>query len=75
MHDTRTPICCSPIIADGKVYIGTDDGDFLIFAASKEEKLINTINLGSGIVATPAIADGTIFIATQSHLYAVGAAR
>lgn len=75
MHDMQTPICCSPVVADGKMYIGTDDGDFLIFAASKEKKLINNVSLGSGIVSTPAIADGTIFIATQSHLYAVAAEK
>lgn len=71
MHDTKDRICCSPVVADRKVYVGTDKGSLFIFAESKDLKLINTINFHSGILATPAVANGAIFVATQHWLYAL----
>jgi outer membrane protein assembly factor BamB len=59
------------MIADGKVFIGNEDGDLYVFEASKEKKLLNQVNMGAPILATPVVANGTLFINTQTHLYAI----
>lgn len=66
-------VWASPLVADGKVYLGTRSGQFLVFAASKEKKLLSSINLGAPISATATAANGTLYVATMTHLYAVRA--
>src|SRR5205814_9586338 len=44
VHDTEARIWGSPLVADGKVYLGNEQGDLTILAASKEKKVINKIN-------------------------------
>lgn len=62
----------SPMVADGKVYVGTRFGDFDVFAASKEEKLISSTQIGEPISATVTPANATLYVATMRHLFAVG---
>lgn len=71
-HDTMSHIWGSPLIADGKVYLGNEDGVLTVFAASKEKKIIRSIELDSPIYSTPVVANGTLYVMTQTHLYAVG---
>ena len=71
-HDTEARIWGSPLLADGKVYLGNEQGDLTIFAASKEKKVINKINFDGAIYSTPIAANGTLFIATDKWLYAIG---
>jgi outer membrane protein assembly factor BamB len=74
-HGTHGDIWASPLVADGKVFIGTRRGDFWIFAASKEKKVLNSVELGSPISATATAANGVLYVATMTHLYAVSAAQ
>ena len=61
----------SPLIADGKVYIGDEDGDVSIFALSKEKKMMAEINMGNSVYSTPIVAGETLYIANKSHLFAI----
>lgn len=70
-HDSESNIWGSCLVADGKVYVGNESGKLLIFAASKDLKLISTIDMGSAIYSTPVAADGVLYVGTQTHLYAV----
>jgi outer membrane protein assembly factor BamB len=70
VHDTEAEDWSSPLVADGKVYIGTKK-KLVVFAASKEKKLLSEINLGSSAYATPIVANGTLFVCSQSYLWAV----
>jgi len=69
-HDSGGPIWSTPLVADGKVYVGTDSGDLLTFAASKELKLLATTKLDSPISASPIAANGVLYVMTQRWLYA-----
>ncbi len=71
-YDTKSHIWGSPLVADGKVYIGTEDGDFVILAASKTMKEIAKIDMRSPVYSSPVVANGTLYIATPTHLYAIG---
>ncbi len=62
----------SPLIVDGKVYMGDEDGDIAIFELSKEQNQIGEINMGNAIYSTPIVANNTLFIANKSTLFAIG---
>jgi len=70
-HDTQAHMWGSTLVADGKVYCGNEDGDFFVFADSKEEKVISQINMGAPVLSTPVVANGTLIVATQTHLYSI----
>jgi sialidase-1 len=60
------------MVADGKVYIGTRRGDFWIFAADREKKILFSGNVGGPVSATAIAANNTLYVATMTHLYALG---
>ncbi len=63
----------SPLIADGKVFIGDEDGDVSVFEFGADNKEpIEEINMGSSVYSTPVAADETIFISTKDKLFAIG---
>jgi len=70
-HDTRDEMWASPYVADGKVYVGTRKGEFLVFAASREKKLLFSVDLDGPISATTVAANGVLYVTTQTHLYAL----
>ena len=59
------------MVADGKVYLGTRSGQFLVFAASREKKVFSEMELGSPISATVTPANGTLYVATMKELFAI----
>jgi outer membrane protein assembly factor BamB len=61
----------STLVADGKVYVGDEDGEFVVLAATREKNILAETNLGSPIYSTPIIANGVMYVGTQTHLYAI----
>ena len=73
------------MVADGKLYAGDEDGDFVVLDASKGKKLpadkvkpgggeneavlISETNLGTAVYGT-AIANGTVYVQSNTHLFA-----
>jgi outer membrane protein assembly factor BamB len=74
-HDTGFEVWASPLVADGKVYIGNRRGDFHILAAGREKKLLHSVRLDSPISATATAARGTLYVATMQRLYALQTPR
>jgi outer membrane protein assembly factor BamB len=74
-HEITGEIWASPLIADGKVYVGTRSGQFWVFAASKEKKVVSSIELTTPISATATAANGVLYVATMTQLYAVQQSR
>jgi outer membrane protein assembly factor BamB len=70
-HDLGGEIWASPMVADNKVYLGTRRGDFAIFAASPEKKLLSLAHCKSPISGTATAANKTLYIATMETLFAV----
>ena len=70
-HDMFAAIWGSPIVIDGKVYLGDEDGDVTILNADKALKVISENNMGSSVYSTPVPAHGTLFIVNRSQLIAV----
>ena len=48
----------SPYWVDGKVYLGNESGDMLIFEHGKTKKLLNTVTMSGMIRATPVAVNG-----------------
>ena len=70
-YDTFAAIWGSTFVADGKVYIGDEDGDLAILKASKEKELIFETNMGSAVYTTPVAKDGVLYIASRNTLFAI----
>ncbi|HBV63217.1 MAG TPA: serine/threonine protein kinase, partial [Rhodopirellula sp.] len=63
----------SPLIADGHVFIGDEDGDVAIFEFGKDNvEPIDEINMGSSVYSTPVGANESIFISTKDKLFSIG---
>lgn len=71
VHDMLAAIWGSPMIIDGKVYLGDEDGDLAVLDASKEKKLIAEMNMESSVYATPVASNGMLFIANRNKLFAL----
>lgn len=69
-HETGEEIWASPMVADGKVYIGTRQKKLLILAAEREKKTIGETPLDSPIAGTATPANGVLYVATMKTLYA-----
>jgi outer membrane protein assembly factor BamB len=70
-YDMLAASWASPLIVDGKVYIGDEDGDICIFKLAPEQELINEINMGSAVYTTPIVAGNVLYIANRNRLYAI----
>ena len=61
-YDTFAAIWASAFVADGKVYIGDEDGDLAVLEASKEKKLLYEVNMGSAVYTTPVAKSGVLYL-------------
>ncbi len=71
-HDTLAAVWGSPLAADGKVYLGDEDGDLVVFALSSTKEVLAENSMGDSIYSVPVAVDGVLYIATRSHLFAIG---
>jgi outer membrane protein assembly factor BamB len=62
----------SPVAADQKVYIGSEEGVMVVLDAGEKLNVLATNKLDGSILATPALVDGKIYVRTENHLYAFG---
>ena len=70
-HDMFAAIWGSPMVIDGKVYLGDEDGDIAVLAADKTMKLIGESNMGSSVYSTPVPANGALFVVNRNQLFAL----
>ena len=68
----------SPVLADGKLYVGTENGKFFIRRPSaKSAEVLDEDVLGDpqspeAIVASPIVADGRVYVTSMDAMYAIG---
>ena len=70
IHDTKAEVWGSPLVADGKVYLGTKKG-LLRAGRRPRTKVLSEIRLGSPVYCTPIAANGVLYVASQRYLWAV----
>jgi outer membrane protein assembly factor BamB len=61
----------SPVIADGKIYCGSRDGELVSVALGDKFEILGRSRLNSGMNATPAIANNRLFLRTDTHLISI----
>ena len=69
--EIKGEVWASPMVVDGKVYLGMRNGDMLVYEASKEKKLLRTVSFGAPINATAIAANRSLYVATMSRLYCI----
>jgi outer membrane protein assembly factor BamB len=62
----------SPVAADGRIYLTSEDGEVRVVKAGPGGEILTTNYVGDTCMATPAISDGMIFYRTQHYLIGIG---
>jgi outer membrane protein assembly factor BamB len=62
----------SPVVADGKVYVTSEDGVTTVVEAGPAFRVLAENDLADYTLASPAVSGGQIFIRTQKYLYSIG---
>jgi outer membrane protein assembly factor BamB len=68
----------SPVLADGKLYVGTENGTFYILKPSAtgceilDQDHLETNGVEEKIIGSAAIANGRIYFASEAGLYCIG---
>jgi len=74
VHDMFAAVWGSPLVVDGKVYLGDEDGDVAILQAGKEKKVLAEMNMGSSVYSSPVPANGSLFISNRNQLFCLSGA-
>ena len=61
----------SPVAADGKIYLSSEDGEIFVVKAGPKYELLATNQMGEVLMATPAISDGIIFVRGRNSVFAI----
>jgi outer membrane protein assembly factor BamB len=61
----------SPVAADGKIYLSSEDGDIFVVKAGAKFELLATNSMSELVMATPAISSGMMYVRTQHHIFAI----
>jgi len=68
----------SPVLADGKLYVGTENGKFFILKPSAtgceilDQDQLGTEALPEAIIASAAVSNGRIYFVSDANLYCIG---
>lgn len=61
----------SPLVVDGKVYVGDEDGDITIFKHGTEKKLLHEHYMENSVKSASIVANNVLYITTNQMLYAI----
>jgi outer membrane protein assembly factor BamB len=73
-HEMDADTWSSPYFVDGKVHLGNDFGQVLVFKHGKKKELLNTIETNASYVrATPVAVNGVLYVMTENpcKIYAI----
>ena len=72
-YDTSAHIWGSTLVADGRVYVGIEDGFLVSAPATKtlDKKQVKEIDFAVPIYSSPIAANGVLYVATHTHLFAI----
>ena len=71
VFDTFAAVWGSPMVVDGKVLLGDEDGEMVVLKAGDTLEEIETKTFDSSIYSTPTIANGRMYVSDRSRLYAI----
>ena len=65
----------SPVVADGRVYVTSEEGVTSVYRAGPVFELLAENALDEYTLSSPAVSNGQIFVRTSGALYAIGTPR
>jgi outer membrane protein assembly factor BamB len=71
----------SPVLADGKLYVGTENGKFFILKPSAtgceilDQDQLGTEALPEAIIGSAAVSNGRIYVVSDAGLYSIGSKK
>lgn len=74
VYQERLPssFSASPVAADGKLYLASQDGDVFVVKAGRKFELLSTNAMGQPLMATPAISGEMLILRGENTIYAIG---
>jgi outer membrane protein assembly factor BamB len=61
----------SPVVANGRIYISSEDGDLIVVEAGREFRKVAVNPMGELLMATPALSNGVMYVRSASSLFAI----
>ena len=74
VYQQRLPssFSASPIAADGRLYLASEDGDVFVVKAGRQYQLLSRNTMGQPLMATPALSEGMLIVRGKDAVYALG---
>lgn len=70
-YDALSQVWGSPLVVDGRIYLGDEDGDVAVLALARELDVLAENTLSDAVYGSPVAAGGVLYVATQRALYAI----
>jgi outer membrane protein assembly factor BamB len=70
-HDMLAAVWGSPFVADGKVYLGDEDGDITVLKHGRTKAVLAETNVGNAVYTTPYAKDGVLYVLSRNRLFAI----
>jgi outer membrane protein assembly factor BamB len=61
----------SPVAADGKIYLSSEDSDIFVVRAGPKFELLGKNPMGQWLMATPAVSEGVLYVRGVTDLFAI----
>jgi outer membrane protein assembly factor BamB len=71
IYDTKSEVWSSPYWADKKVYLGTGDGDLLVFDLDRTPSVQAKVDVGRAVKGSVIAANGVLYVPTEENLLAI----
>ena len=74
VYQQRLPssFTASPVAADGRLYLASEDGDVFVVKAGRQYELLAKNTMGQPLMASPALSQGMLIIRGEKAVYALG---
>jgi outer membrane protein assembly factor BamB len=74
IYQQRLPssFSASPVAADGRLYLASEDGDVFVVKAGRQYELLARNVMGQPLMGTPAISQGMLIVRGADAIYALG---
>jgi outer membrane protein assembly factor BamB len=70
-YDAFAAVWGSAYVADGKVYLGDEDGDIVVLKAGPKLEELYETNVGAAVYTTPVAKDGVLYVVSRTKLIAI----
>jgi outer membrane protein assembly factor BamB len=67
-----TSLSASPVAADGRLYLASEDGDVFVVKAGRQYELLSRNTMGQALMATPALSQGMLIVRGEHAIYPHG---